>query len=266
MDQTEFADYFGESIYAVSRVIKRLKAMANKKAIKSSLKCPMSRTDSNGPQLSFIITITTQRLYFKFYKKNKTGDDTMINVKKWEADLEMARSAKDEFFGSGHPQSPISPMKLQKFKGLAYYPPDPAYRFELDLHEHKEKTVLKVQDTKGWERELIRWGEFRFTINGKDCTLQAYKSDPAEKRLFVPFRDATSGKETYGAGRYLDLEPESHLTAGGKWIVDFNVAYNPWCAYSEAYACPFVAPENWLEASVLAGEKNYILKRMEETE
>jgi len=188
----------------------------------------------------------------------------MMNVEKWKNDLEMDRRMKDEFFGSGHPQSPIPPMELRKFKGLAYYPPDPAYRFELDLYEHREKKTLKIQDTKGAERLFIRWGEFRFKINGQDCKLQAYKSDPAEERLFVPFRDTTSGKETYGAGRYLDLEPERHQTPDGKWILDLNVAYNPWCAYSEAYACPFVPPENWLKVPIRAGEKNYPLKRKEE--
>jgi len=164
----------------------------------------------------------------------------MIDIDKWKADLEIAYKVKDEFFGSDHPQSPIPLIEGQKFKGLAYYPPDPKYRFELDLYDHKEKKRLKVRDRKGEERELIRWGEFRFKINSKDCKLQAYKSDPAEERLFVPFRDATSGKETYGAGRYLDLEPERHLTTDGKWIVDFNEAYNPWCVYSDAYASPFV--------------------------
>jgi len=76
-------------------------------------------------------------------------------------------------------------------------------------------------------------------------------------RLFIPFRDATSGQETYGAGRYLDLEADQHLTADGKWIVDLNRAYNPWCAYSEDYVCPFVLPENWLEVPIRAGEKSY---------
>jgi uncharacterized protein (DUF1684 family) len=89
------------------------------------------------------------------------------------------------------------------------------------------------------------------------CALQAYKSDPADDRLFVPFRDKTSGDETHGAGRYLDLEPERHLTADGTWILDFNEAYNPWCAYSDAYACPLVPPENWLPVPVWAGEKEY---------
>ena len=73
----------------------------------------------------------------------------------------------------------------------------------------------------------------------------------------MPFRDATSGKESYGAGRYLDLEAETDRTADGLWILDFNEAYNPWCAYSKNYVCPFTPPENWLTVPVRAGEKQY---------
>ena len=72
--------------------------------------------------------------------------------------------------------------------------------------------------------------------------------------------DVTSGKETYSAGRDLDLEPDRDRTAEGKWILDFNKAYNPWCVYSEDYTCPLVPPENWLEVPIRAGEKNYSFK------
>jgi len=120
-----------------------------------------------------------------------------------------------------------------------------------------------IEDTGGNKREFLRWGEFRFRIAGKDCTLQAYKSDPEEERLFIPFRDTTNGKETYGAERYLELEPRKHYTAEGKWILDFNRAYNPWCAYNKDYVCPFVPPENWLRVPVRAGEKT-TLKRQNE--
>jgi uncharacterized protein (DUF1684 family) len=112
--------------------------------------------------------------------------------------------------------------------------------------------------TGGEEKEFLGLGEFRFKIDGKGQVLQAYKSGPGEGRLFVPFRDATSGGETYGAGRYLDLESEVHLTAGGEWVLDFNRAYNSWCAYSEKYACPFVPPENRLDVPVHASEKVYV--------
>ena len=142
-----------------------------------------------------------------------------------------------------------------------YYSPDPAYRFELELHEHAEKKMVRMDYTKGNDREFIRWGEFYVTISGKQQALQAYTSNPGEERLFILFKDLTSGKETYGAGRYLDREPERDLTEVGKWIVDFNKAYNPWCVYSQDYTCPLVPQENWLEVAISAGEKNYPLKK-----
>jgi len=177
---------------------------------------------------------------------------------RWEQLLEMARKEKDQFFAS-HPRSPLSLQDCRAFQGLAYWPPDPDYRFELELHEHDHRKAIEVADTSGQQRDLWRWGEFRFQVAGQECTLQAYKSDPGEERLFVPFRDKTSGKESYGAGRYLDLEPARHLTSEGKWVVDFNEAYNPWCAYSEDYVCPFVPPENWLQVPIRAGEKKHPL-------
>lgn len=195
--------------------------------------------------------------------ENRIRCDDMVDIDKWKGQLALLQIKKDEFFKSGHPQSPIPAAELSKFNGLNYYPPDPAYRFELVLHEHSKKETIKVEATKGEERVFIRWGEFKFKVRGEDCKLQAYKSDPMEERLFVPFRDATSGKETYGAGRYIDLEPDRHRTAEGKWILDLNVAYNTWCAYSEDYTCPLVPPENWLKVPVLAGEKNYTGKKRE---
>jgi len=172
----------------------------------------------------------------------------------------MEREQKDTFFLI-HPQSPIPFDEREEFKGLDYYPPDPDYRFELKLNEYPEKKKIKMSYTRGEEQEFIRWGEFQFKIGGQEQVLQAYKGSPEKERLFVPFRDATSGKETYGAGRYLDLEAERHRTAEGKWVLDFNKAYNPWCAYSETYTCPFVPPDNWLEVPMCAGEKNYPVEK-----
>jgi len=185
-----------------------------------------------------------------------------METSKWKAETKKEREVKDRFFRSRYPGSPIPSEDRAKFKGLDYFPPDPAYRFELELHEHKEKRVVRIAYTKGQEQDFLRWGEFRFKVGDKEQAIQAYKSDPAEERLFILFRDATSGKETYGAGRYLDLEPGSHRTANGKWILDFNKAYNPWCVYSENYTCPLVPQENWLDMSIHAGEKEYPLKNI----
>ncbi len=184
----------------------------------------------------------------------------MRGISDWKADIEMQRKEKDRFFAI-HPQSPIPAEHRGQFEGLEYYPVDLAYRFELELYEHSDKKALQIEDTGGNARNFLRWGEFRFTIAGKECKLQAYKSEAAEQRLFIPFKDTTSGKETYGAGRYLDLDYDSDRTHDGDWILDFNKAYNPWCAYSENYVCPFVPPENWLDVTVRAGEKIYPLKK-----
>ena len=183
-----------------------------------------------------------------------------MEISEQKANLERARESKDAFFAQ-HWQSPIPPQDRPRFKGLEYYPPDPSYRFELELHKHPEKQVVRMAYTKGNEQDFLRWGEFRFKIGEKEQALQAYNSNPEEETLFVPFKDANSGRETYDAGRYLDLEPDRDGTQEGKWIVDFNQAYNPWCAYSEAYTCPFVPAENWLKVPIPAGEKNYPLKR-----
>lgn len=179
-----------------------------------------------------------------------------MDIETWQRHIQADRAQKNMFFAS-HPQSPLSPATRGVFSGLAYWPPNSAYCLELALYEHAEETVLDVQDTVGQSRNLLCWGEFRFEVNLESCTLQAYKSNPDEGRLFLPFRDQTSGNESYGASRYTDLQPSKNQTRERLWIVDFNSAYNPWCAYSSAYACPLVSPENWLRAAIRAGEKAF---------
>ncbi len=179
-----------------------------------------------------------------------------MDISRWEQRLDNKRKGKDHFF-KVHPQSPLSASDQDTFDGLAYFPLDPEFRFELELHEHPEKNTIQVGATHGQTRDLIRWGEFRFQIDSRKLVLQAYKSDPSEDRLFVPFRDTTGGRETYEKGRYLDLEPGLHLLDDGKWVLDFNEAYNPWCEYSQEYVCPFAPAENWLDVPVRAGEKRF---------
>jgi uncharacterized protein (DUF1684 family) len=98
-----------------------------------------------------------------------------------------------------------------------------------------------------------RVGTLEFTLNGQPLSLTAFvsASSPTVDRLFVPFNDLTSGTETYGAGRYLDLD----RTASGMYAMDFNVAYNPYCYYNPTYVCPLPPPENRLKVRIEAGEK-----------
>jgi hypothetical protein len=174
----------------------------------------------------------------------------------WIAATRAQREAKDDYFGR-NPHSPIPQAERADFDGLSYYDVDPAFRFELPLHRHDDPETVTVGTSTGGERDYLEWGEFHFEVDGEPVTIQAYKADVEEDRLWVPFRDATSGEETYGAGRYLDLEVDEHRRSDGTWVLDFNQAYNPTCAYSDMYECPLPPTENWLDVAVEAGEKAY---------
>lgn len=166
----------------------------------------------------------------------------------WRDHLEQSRKEKDEAFRHD-PGSPIEPTARRRFAGLSYFPPDARYRFEVDLVEEPRK-ALDIQRSGGDVVRYVRLGHFVLNLPDGETKLALYESDG---HAFLPFRDKTSGKETYGAGRYLD-PPQ---LPDGRYEVDFNQAYNPFCAYNEAYSCPFPPPENWLQVPVPAGEKTY---------
>jgi len=180
--------------------------------------------------------------------------DAEENEREYVERLRRQREEKSQFF-TEHPQSPIPPGEREEFSGLSHFPVDPDYRFVVALDEHDKKEPVTVETTEGQQREYLRWGEFTVEVDGQQATLQAYKGDTGEDRLWVPIRDATSGDETYGAGRYIDLEPDDCLD-DGRWALDFNEAYNPTCAYVDGYACPLPPPENWLDVPIEAGEKS----------
>jgi uncharacterized protein len=170
--------------------------------------------------------------------------------------LSRVRRLKDEFFATA-PESPM-PDDLQgdAFSGLRYYAPDLAYRVEADLVPFDTPEVVMLGTTQGDIRPQLRFGELRFTLIGQDARLLAFKDANAStaEELFVPFRDATSGGETYGAGRYVEVEDPGSPDGPHKVVVDFNLAYNPWCAYNIAYSCTLPPPENTLALPIMAGE------------
>ncbi len=164
------------------------------------------------------------------------------------AATEAQRAEKDYYFR----RDSYSPIEDRlNFSGLNYYPPDPAFRYTLPLH-HVEPEPLTFQTNTGDERVYHRIGTVEFEVDGQPAQLAIYKSEDHDE-LFLPFRDATSGTETYGAGRY--LEPAE--LANGELLIDFNLAYNPYCAYSDNFSCPLPPVENWLKVSIQAGEKKY---------
>ncbi|ELZ85634.1 hypothetical protein C453_07453 [Haloferax elongans ATCC BAA-1513] len=173
----------------------------------------------------------------------------------WRTALLQHREQKDRFLATDQ-HSPIPPDQREYFDGLDYFNPDPNLRFELALEQYDEPETITIGTTTDGERDYLVWGAFEFEIDGEAYSLDAYRATPEEDRLWVPFRDETNMEETYGAGRYLDLEAADR-TNDGQWVLDFNYAYNPFCAYSPQYECPLVPMENWLEVRIEAGEKAY---------
>ena len=171
--------------------------------------------------------------------------------------VEAMRRAKDEAFRTD-PRSPVPRHARPTFKGLRHYPPDPAWRFAARLLRHEKPREVVMQASDGAAKHYLNVGHFDLPLAGSKVALQAYlRADLSghghAEPLFIPFRDKTSGKETYGAGRYLEADPLD--PRGDEYVVDFNLAYNPFCAYDDAYSCPFPPPENWLQVPVTAGER-----------
>lgn len=176
----------------------------------------------------------------------------------WE--IKQFRHQKDQFFATA-PEAPIPAHERQHFEGLRYFEPDLAYRVEAALARFPTPEVVQLGTTTGRISEHYRYGEVRFTLDGQSCRLTAYKSVEADEQgveddheLFLPFHDATSGQESYGAGRYLEAEDAD---GSGKVMLDFNLAYSPWCSYNDAYSCVLPPAENRLSVSVRAGERSY---------
>jgi hypothetical protein len=158
------------------------------------------------------------------------------------------RASKDEFFKK-HPQSPLTPEQQALFNGLTYYMAMPKLDMVVEVTAFEKQENVQIQTNTGETRWYLRWGEFRFMIGSEEARLTLFKIPP--ENFFLPFVDALAGEETYPAGRY--LEPE-HL-GENRFRIDFNQAYNPYCAYSEHYSCPLTPPENRLKVAIRAGEK-----------
>jgi hypothetical protein len=169
-----------------------------------------------------------------------------------EKEVKAFRIKKDRFLKEDS-QSPLQEDSRKKFKGLRYFPYDLRYVIvgSPEPYPTEPKSIyVNIPTNKGKERKYVKNGCFRFKWEGKECVLQIYRPLGGGE-LFLPFRDKTSGIETYPEGRYLYIEP----LPGGKVLIDFNRAYNPFCEYNEKYICPFAPRENWLEIAVRAGEK-----------
>jgi uncharacterized protein (DUF1684 family) len=165
------------------------------------------------------------------------------------------RAVRDELFRT-HPQSPLTAEARGRFTGLDYFPYDASLRILAEV-EPAEDEARQIAGSAGSSTRFRRFGRARFELGGVPQALELFWLEGYGGGVFVPVGDATSGRETYGGGRYLlDTVKGSDLgEVEGRLVLDFNFAYNPSCAYDARWACPLVPPANRLEMAVGAGER-----------
>jgi uncharacterized protein len=201
-----------------------------------------------GPQEVFDL-LDWKRRVFSLYADIRATDEPEAMWRRW-------RSVRDEMFVQ-HPQSPLAPGDRASFGGLEYYAYDPSWRVLAEI-EVTEPRTYDIPASNDGAYSFTRVSVARFETEGEEAALECYWLEGYGGGLFVPFRDATSGTTTYGAGRYLldtikgaDLGMEA-----GRLVLDFNFAYNPSCSYDSRWVCPLAPPPNWLSIAVEAGEKH----------
>jgi len=183
------------------------------------------------------------------------GVDQLITTLQEQRVME-GRKERDEFFKT-HERSPLTFGKKRNFKGLKYYPFDPKYVFSGKIECYipyaifnDPKYYATFLTNKGTTKRYIRYGRFHFRLGDKEYVMEMYKSILSDF-LFIPFMDKTNGKETYDGGRYIDAE----ILVGYKMVLDFNMAYNPPCAYNNKLVCVIPPRENMLDIPIRAGGK-----------
>jgi len=183
---------------------------------------------------------------------------TEFNSSEYIAGIIKERNQKDTEMLTDD-KSPIPENEKATFKKLNYYKPKTSYRKEAAFKRFDQATRFLMKTTTERLPEYSLYGVVNFVHNGKNFSLNVYqnielvKKPGYEKHLFVPFNDLTNGKTTYGGGRFLDVTE----TGADTLVIDFNMAYNPYCAYNHKYSCPIPPEENNLEIKIKAGEKKW---------
>jgi uncharacterized protein (DUF1684 family) len=186
-----------------------------------------------------------------------SGPKPPEDAQTYQQRVEQKRAEKEAFFRDfddrDNPLSGVAAAEREKFLPLSYYPVDPDANIPAGLKVSEDQPVYDMPTSTGKMRKMRRVGVLEFIYKGEPLTLGAFIEEGSQdlNRLFVPFSDLTTGLETYAAGRYLDL----NRTATGVYQLDFNDAYNPYCAYNATYDCPFPPPSNRLKVPVRAGER-----------
>ena len=183
--------------------------------------------------------------------KNYTSEE-----KEYISKIEKHRQKNDDFM-KNNPDSPFNFKGKVHFEPLKYYEPDPNFVFKSELYGYNKKDTIVIFGTKGEERKVVRYGYVKLNYKDDELRVNVYEgtSNSGEKYFSIWFTDKTTGEETYGVGRYIDFElnPDKDFI----YTIDFNLAYNPYCAYSPDYSCAIPTKEDYIALAIEAGEKNF---------
>ena len=184
---------------------------------------------------------------------------TVFSQQQFERDsvIQFQRNMNEHYADSA--KSPLKIKDLAVFKALEFFSINEKYFVKATFKRTKKEKPFEMKTTTSRRPLYVKYGELHFEIDGIPCQLNVYQNVEFSKKpgyknsLFLPFTDYTSGVESYGGGRYIDLE----IQKGNTWAIDFNQAYNPYCAYNEKYSCPIVPEENDLKVEIKAGVKAF---------
>lgn len=176
-------------------------------------------------------------------------------------DLKIFREGRDKEFRN-KAESPLKEEDFEKFKGLEYFENSDKFRVKARFSRTSDEKYFLMPTSSGKQKKFIKYGVLNFKLGEENFALNVYQADEEVLKkfpeyadlLFIPFKDLSSKTETYGGGRYIDIK----IPKSDEVILDFNLAYNPNCAYgSDRYNCPIPPKENFLQTEIRAGEKNY---------
>jgi uncharacterized protein len=184
------------------------------------------------------------------------GENYTVEQKQYIASIEKQRLEKDDYM-KNDPNSPFNFKGKVEFHSLIYFDVDPKFVFKSKLFEFPAQDTISIFGTKGEERRVIRYGFISFDYQKKSYRLNVYKGSAknGDEYFSIWFTDKTTNEESYGVGRYLDFELNADINF--LYTIDFNLAYNPYCAYSADYTCAIPTKEDYVDLKIEAGEKKY---------
>lgn len=198
--------------------------------------------------LFIILTIVGITVLFYSLQDTETSET-------YKKEIEKERKEKEDYMRNNS-ESPFADS-VELFKGLTYFEPNEDFRISANLLPVENRKTVTLATSDGDEKRYLEYAFADFSMDGEECRLlilEIMDMGPFRGTLFLAFADATSAGETYGAGRYLDIKKVPGSTSV---ILDFNKAYNPYCAYNDTFSCPFPPAENVLKVAIKAGEKVY---------